>query len=343
MLPVKKRAIGGFLPLETAARATSNNLLNLWRVEDQNAWAFVNARSALAHLLDQSEIRRLFLPAYVCPELAFTENAEIDVSFYALNETLSPDVGYLRRALRDGDCLVGVDYFGRQPDQEFRRYVAEKPKVLWVEDRAQAMMPATEPWGDVLLYSPRKLFGVPDGGILVRNNGTLPHAGYTKPSTEDRALPRLHRLQDRYEDDNELWYAEYRQVEDRMGVSHEPMSGLTRRLLAAIDPSAVMQRRRSNYDVLAKILPDVALIEGTADDFVPLGFPIRLPNCDTVWASLRKARIFAARYWPSMPSDPDDFRDAHRLSRETLVLPCDQRYDEDDMRYVATAVRELVT
>ncbi len=340
--PEKKRAIGGFLPLETSSQSVSGGILELWGIGEDNAWMFSNARSALAHLLCQFDIQRLILPAYICPELALAARNDIALLYYPLLDTLSPKVEFLRDYVRHGDCVVGVDYFGRQPDEEFRAFVAGKRDVLWVEDRAQGLMPAAEPWADLVLYSPRKLFGVPDGGILVRTSGRLVQPQYAAVSAEKRALPRIHRRQDSQECDNQRWYEEYRRVEENMAVSSEPVSDLTRTLLTGIDPMKIVRRRQANFDVLANLLPEIAFFPGIAEDFAPLGFPVRLDNRDAIWKSLCDARIFPARYWPSLPSDPDSFAAEHQLSREILVLPCDQRYDGEDMRTVATAVRNAL-
>jgi len=101
-----------------------------------------------------------------------------------------------------------------------------------------------------------------------------------------------------------------------------------------------MACRRANFDILAGLLPDAALFRGSSADFVPFGFPVRIARRDAVWQALCARRVFPARYWPALPSDPGAFPTEHALSREILVLPCDQRYDSGDMRLVAAAYRE---
>ncbi|SVD61624.1 uncharacterized protein METZ01_LOCUS414478, partial [marine metagenome] len=34
--------------------------------------------------------------------------------------------------------------------------------------------------------------------------------------------------------------------------------------------------------------------------------------------------------------------ESHRLSKDIITLPCDQRYNEDDMVYVAETIREHI-
>lgn len=333
------RAIGGFLPLEPCSGARTGGALSLWEITDRNAWKFVNARSALAHLIQAVDAPRLLLPAFICPELALAAREGVSVGYYPLNAGFSPNVDALLGILQPGDCVVGVDYFGRQPESDFRAIVKDRKDVVWVEDRAQALLPASEPWADWVLYSPRKLFGVPDGGILVSARGDVAPAEYSKEDAEDRSLPRVLRRDDALERDNVIWYAAYQEVEARMSVSCEPTSAKALYILSNIDTELVIRRRKQNFDALAEHLAEFALFRERADDFVPFGFPVRVRNRDRLLKSLSDRRIFAPRYWPHLPSNPAMFPAEHALSRELLLLPCDQRYDDEDMRTVAAEFR----
>lgn len=332
-------AIGGFLPLERNERGAG--AFALWGIAEDNAWRFANARSALAHLLRRCEAQRLLMPAYICPELAAAAGGKTTLRFYPIDEDFSPDLGALKRLLRPGDCVLAVDYFGRKPDGAFLDVVAEHDGPLWVEDRAQALFPASRPWAPWVLYSPRKLFGVPDGGILHRVGATVAPVAYGKRVKEDRAAPRRPRGNDGDARDAAARYEAYRDVEARMSVSDEPMSDMTRELLSTVDAARAIARRRANYAALATELPDHALLGGPSVEFAPFGFPVRVRDAAATQSALAARRIFAARYWPELPSDPDAFPVAHVLAREVLVLPCDQRYDRQAMRRVAAAFREV--
>lgn len=336
------RAIGGFLPLELDSGARTGGALSLWGITDRNAWKFVNARSALAYLIQIVDAQRLLLPAFICPELALAAGANVSVAYYPLNAEFSPNIDDLLGILQPGDCVVGVDYFGRRPESDFRAIVRDRADVVWVEDRAQAFLPAQEPWAEWVLYSPRKLFGVPDGGILVRAREDVVPAEYSEEDSEARLLPRVLRRDDALERDNAIWYAAYQEVEARMSVSREPMSAKTFDILDNVDTELVIRRRKQNFDALAGHLAEFALFRERADDFVPFGFPVRVRHRDRLLKRLSDRRIFAPRYWPRLPSDPATFPAEHALSRELLLLPCDQRYDEDDMRTVATVFRDAL-
>lgn len=339
---MRQRAIGGFLPLDCEPCGGQTDVLSLWGVTGDNAWMFANARSALARLSRQLAGKRLVLPAYICPELAAVGDDRLQIAFYPLSEDLSPDIAALATIIRSGDCVLAVDYFGRPPNHGFQEFVSARTDVSWVEDRAQALDPGQAPWGDWVLYSPRKLLGVPDGGILVCAGGAVPPACYAKSSGPDRAGPRAMRRDDPEERDSETWYANYRVIEAEMGVSCEPMSVRSRARLSEIDVEWVIARRRANFSALAMCLSDVALFPEVEPKFTPLGFPVRVTGRDRVWHRLCEGRVFPARYWQHLPSESAIFPAEHALSRELLVLPCDQRYDESDMAQMVEMFREAV-
>src|SRR5882757_3924604 len=164
------KPIGGFIGLEAPAGPPKRpadfggpHRLHFW-----------NARAALAHLLAVLGVRRVWMPAYVCVEAAAAAaQAGRQVLFYRVGPDLLPDGQGLTRDLRAGDAVLGVDYFGARagtlPDLA-RRFT----DVTWIQDRAQALWPDPTPWGTHVLYSPRKVVGAPDGGVLVSLDGPVP-------------------------------------------------------------------------------------------------------------------------------------------------------------------------
>lgn len=329
--------IGGFMPLDAAAGDTGGGVLAFWEARPDNSWFFANGRSALAHLLRREQVGRLWVPALICPELA-TAAPEGAARYYGLGPDLSPDTGSLDTLLQPGDCVVGVDYFGRSPSRAFRDYAASRNDVLWVEDRAQALAPGAGPWADWVLYSPRKLFGVPDGGILVRRGGTVEHPDYAGADVTAATAAR------RVEKDrgSEWHFALYQETERRHSVSPRRMSRLSRALLDATDPAPAIRRRQDNYAVLAQLLSDIALLAEDGCGFAPFGFPVRLPECEAVWRRLCEAGVFPARHFAALPSDPQAFPAEHALGATMMTLPCDQRYRPDDLQRVADAVRDAM-
>lgn len=337
------RAIGGFFPLRLPQGVTPPaSVLSQWTRGGGETWLLHNARSALHALWNGIRPRRVWLPAYVCAEVAAAVPSGVGTCYFPLSEDLLPRVEFLSTQLRDGDHVLAIDYFGRPPSPEFIALVHARPSVGWIEDRAQAIDPPDTAWGDWLLYSPRKLFGVPDGGILAAHRKAL-WPLETSPGTDlTFALPSLQRFEDPDEIGNQRWHAAYVREEAAMAVGLQRMSRLSLEVLGAVDARADCAARRGNYRVLYGRLGEWALFPGAELCFSPLGFPIRVVSAATLSRRLSEKRIFAARHWASLPSDPSVFASEHRLAQEILTLPCDYRYGERDMLDVADAVHEAI-
>ena len=331
------RAVGGFLPLRVPTQVNVRSVYSLWTDPGASVWLLHNARSALHALLEVERPRRIWLPAYVCREVANCIPASIAIRYFPLDERLDPRVDYLAAHVQDGDHVLAVDYFGRPAQADFIELVRARPAVGWIQDCAHALDAGVTAWGDWILYSPRKLIGVPDGGILVSRHRSMP-ALTMRPLTDfSFVLPSLERFEDQEELNNRQWYAAYVQQEAAMCVGADAMSRLSIEVLKACDAKADGDIRRGNYAVLHKRLQEWAFLPDTAGSFVPMGFPIRVRSADRVVARLAASRIFAARHWRDLPVQPNEFPIEHAIARELVTLPCDYRYGEQAMHRVADA------
>jgi dTDP-4-amino-4,6-dideoxygalactose transaminase len=208
---------------------------------------------------------------------------------------------------------------------------------LWVEDRAQALAPEQAPFGDVLLYSPRKLFGVADGGLLVSDQ-PLPRA---EAAIDDDRLwrPNEARAADPHGRTPERWFPALQAREVAFSIDRAPMSWRTLEALAATALKPEAAARRANWSVLAEHLADLALWPEPEADFAPLAYPVLVPDAATAGARLAEQRIWCARHWANPPCPQQSFPEAHALAAHALSVPLDSRYGAEDMARVAKAVR----
>ena len=207
---------------------------------------------------------------------------------------------------------------------------------------SHALDPGTAPWGDWILYSPRKLVGVPDGGILIAHRKALPDAKTLPIADFSFVLPALERFEDRDEAHNDRWYQHYCEQERSMSVGAQAMSRLSLDLLRAWDLASDGETRRRNYRTLHSRLRQWSFLPDDHVPFVPLGFPIRIGSAEALSRRLAQSRVVAARLWKARPSDPSRVANEHRLASELLTLPCDYRYGESDMHRVADIVSDAV-
>ncbi len=335
--------IGGFLELERPGPgAPAADLLTHWQAGAAPAW--VNATSALAALVARLRPQRVWLPGYLCAELVAAAPPPAR-RFFALGDDLEPEIAMLDGALAPGDLLLAVNMFGRAPGPGWRQFVAAHPGVTFVEDCAQALDTGAPAWGDWRLYSPRKLVGVPEGGILVAVSGRAramapeihPDMGLRAddgpgwrtrlaPLEARRAAPR----------DNAAWHGLHRAAEASHRIGAAPMSRLARDLLARLDPAPMSAARKRNHAHLGRLLGDHALRPDPAPAWAPSGFAVQVPAArrDTVLAHLHGAGIFAAVHWRAIPA-PAAFAADHARAAGLITLPCDHRYGPAEMETVA--------
>jgi len=89
-------------------------------------------------------------------------------------------------------------------------------------------------------------------------------------------------------------------------------------------------------------LSHVGIFPELPSQVVPLGFPIRLKNRDAVRQRLFNHDIYPPVHWLIQRIVPSEFRDSHRLAAEIMTLPCDQRYDSEDMHRMAQLILKVL-
>ena len=320
-----------------------------------------SGRTALA-VLAQRAPGLWLLPAYLCETALQPLRSEgVRFDFYAVGADLQPRLDELERAVeRESPAAVlVVDYFGFPP-LEADRLRALRETCVVVEDCVHGSLlelpdHAGGRVGDVAFTAFRKYVAVPDGGVLLGVDGEpLPPAD--GEHVRSRLLGQLLRGAAIAGD---VPYAEAEPIFLSLLESGETAldalppaatSTLSQRLLARHDLGAAARRRRANFRALLEALPDCVtpLFSELPPGVSPLLLPVRVAAGarDALRSALIRRRVYCPVHWP-LPEEIDEqrFPAEHRLSREILGLPIDQRYDGADMerlaRELAEAWREL--
>jgi dTDP-4-amino-4,6-dideoxygalactose transaminase len=332
-------AIGGVIAAEASGPPVEASLWDAWSGPFQHHAAYANARSALAAILRRGATSRVWLPAYGCPSLLAGAIAGAgEVRFYPVGADLTFEAGGWTSQLAPRDAVVVIDFFGRPPDDAWRRERERRDDLLWIEDRAQAL-DAGAPFGNAVIYSPRKVVGVGDGGLV--------SADVAPPAPSAPADARLWAPEDARAADPDghapsLWRTSFQAREARMAVSDAAATRRTLDVLKATPLAPIAARRRANWRRLAAALPEYALWPLADPAFAPLAFPILTLDAATAVRALAQARIWAPRHWADPPGAAAEFPEAHWLAARCVSLPLDQRYGEAEMDRIATAVRSAL-
>jgi hypothetical protein len=331
--------IGGVFPLQVASSGSPDPPFLAG-----GELLFVNARSAVAAVVELTAAERVWVPSYLCDSLYIAVSRPgVQVRFYPVGPGLRLVQSTWVDEVLHGDLVVVIAYFGFRTNESCVASLRERgARVL--EDAAQALL--TEGVGtgaDFVVYSPRKFLGVPDGGILASKAPLDTLSLPLEPPPHDwwsiaLSAVTLRREYDRIGGDRR-WVDLFQQSETEAPIGPYAMSELSRNLLLnGFDYPEIARKRVENYRVLSERLAELAIFPELPDSAVPLGFPIRLPNRDRVRLRLFREEIYPPVHWRLEGIVPTEYHESHRLADEIMTLPCDQRYDSADMERLSAAV-----
>jgi hypothetical protein len=289
-----------------------------------------SGRACLEYVLRAKAVRHLYLPRYTCDVvLEPVERLGMSWSFYPVDERLemAAEVG-----LGDGEMLVLNNYFGVK--DSYCAAMAERYGERLILDCSQAWFAAPTA-GCHSFYSPRKFFGLPDGGCL-HGSAILDEALET-----DTSHQRASHLLKRIDMGAEEGYAEFQRNDASLiGEPMRRMSRLTRRLLGSIDHEAARRRRLENFAFLHEALGSTNMLDcaSGAASAGPMVYPY-LSRREELRARLIGRKIFVATYWPNVVGWCSDQDPEHRLARDLLPLPIDQRYGPEEMARIVETIQ----
>jgi dTDP-4-amino-4,6-dideoxygalactose transaminase len=281
--------------------------------------------------------------------LEAVKHASRKIRFYEIDENLAIKSNQWIDEVNRGDLVICIEYFGFTTDPEI--IVACQKKKAWVlQDSAQALLTETQYISDFVLFSPRKYLGVPDGGILKINGDTdFSTIKLNRPEASWQ-LGVLHAALLRREFDlglenNRTWFSLFQKYDREAPVGAYSMSEISQTLLfKSFDYPSIAKKRRDNYQFLFDRLNDMALFsKELPNTVVPIGFPVIVENRDAIRAGLFEQQIYPPVHWELTESVPSDFKDSHRLSRQIMTIPCDQRYGLEEMQFIIDVFRKLIS
>lgn len=337
-MPDKKPFIGGFFGLDIGNISPETpSVMEEWRKKTKDAQFFRNARAALAHLLISKKPAKLWLPAYICADiLQAPQKTKTAVDFFPSDPVNGIDLAFLQDRIRPGDAVLTVGYGGHPPATALRSFVGKHRDIIWIEDRCQSLQ-NHKPGGDYLIYSPRKILGVPDGGLLLGVREALEPPLYDQETHEDRMrfmYPALARYEDWEGDRREEWYTAYKNAEKAMSADLRPMTSLTAFMLQNIPYAPLADARKKNAAWLAHRLKTLKNIQVLPLADVPFCVTIITEDAGNLAQHLSGKGIFCARHWPCLASPAENWPAQWDLAQKLLSIPCDHRYGIANMEKI---------
>lgn len=292
-----------------------------------------SGRHALEYILRGlgSRVKRILIPYYTCDVVLHTiRKLNICYDFYHIDNDLELDSDL---QLKDGEYIIVNNYFGIK--DEYISRMASKYKSHLIIDNAQAWY-APEILGFNTFYSPRKFFGLPDGGCA------LATSVINKDLEKDCSYERCSHLLKRIDINASAGYDDFRK--NSAILKDEPLKGmsdLTYRMLSSIDFEWAKTQRRANYDMLDSALCCSNLLKlPCTDSFAcPMVYPYMTEDVE-LRHKLIANNVFVAQYWPNVFDWCDSDSLEFELAKKLIPLPIDQRYGAEDMKMIIDIINK---
>lgn len=306
------KEIGGYLELE----------LNHGEEYHPDALKLNMGRTSFEYVLRAKKVRSIFMPSYTCDVMFRSlEKSGVTYRIYNVDERLEPIIDF--ESLTDSDYFLYTNYFGVKDG--YVKQLAGR-NINLIIDNSQAFF--SKPIAGIdTFYSPRKFFGVPDGGYL-----------YTDKKIEDMlqqdiSWERMDHLVMRIDNGAEFGYKYFIQNSEKM--SNHPvklMSKLTQALLCNIDFGKAKSKRVENFMHLHQRLfhrNEFKIdIEGS---ICPMVYPLLCHNGNLLKYKLIKNKIFVATYWKNVIESIESDQFEAYFTNNMVPLPVDQRYSRAEM------------
>jgi hypothetical protein len=334
------------------------------------------ARYAIWHAIKLLGLRpgeNVAIPAFQCgTEIDPFIRSGIQIRFYRVDRSLKVDFDSVKSVLDSKTrSLLVVHYFGFPQDMTSIRLFCKENRLLLIEDCAHLLnVPSQEKplgaFGDVSIFSMRKLLPIPDGGALFVNNQDMPipkpcmappirpilgmalvkisrHLGrghskfgrIIKTSILDPVLRLSRRIKDR---DMNPAPANDSPFVFRMERVDWGMSKLSERLIHTADIASVIFQRRENFSHLLARIEASEHIDPLFNDLpkavCPLAFPVLVKEPQAFDQYLASCGIEIARsyeyFHPNFPKER--FPEETFLKEHIRILPVHQELDRASMR-----------
>lgn len=316
------KEIGGYFELELPV--SCNKFLH-------SEGVLVNSgRHALEYILrGLDDLKRLWMPDFTCP-VVLQPVEKLGISYIKYEVDWNFEIKNLP-GLKEGDYILVNNYFGMMD-----KYILEISAIYGeklIIDNSQAWY-APEIPDTKCFYSPRKFFGVPDGGIAFTDKAS------TLELKKGISWNRCSHLLKRWDINASFGYNDFQENSNSFKDEDlSSMSSLTYALLSQINMEGVKIKRRLNFLKLHSNLnihnnfnlPDINTFE------CPMVYPFYSSNKE-IRKILLENKIYIAKYWPEVKCSKDK-KNITINSDFILPIPCDQRYGLEEMNFISEIIK----
>ena len=318
-------AIGGYFELE---------LTNNKTIFHDEAMAVNTGRNALEYILMAiKKCRKIYLPYYTCDVLLQPiKRLNYNFDFYEINENLMPKLD----ALDNNEVLLYINYFGIM-DKKLNSVIKKYKNVIIDNSQAFFSKPLK---GIPSFYSPRKFFGLPDGGFA------YPNRKIKIQLKRDKSIGRFEHLLKRREDGPEAGFKMFKINDNKLNnLPLKGMSVITESILRNVNYTEVLKKRNVNFLNLHRYfikLNELSPLIEEENINGPMVYPFLRRGNKNLKQILVRNKIFVGTYWPNVYNYASKGSWECYLADNLIPLPIDQRYHRKEMNVIKSFLSDYV-
>ncbi|WP_394863326.1 hypothetical protein [Paraclostridium bifermentans] len=290
-----------------------------------------SGRNSLIYILKSKKIKKVYLPYYLCDSVSNKVIQEgYNVDYYNVDKEFNP---IFNKNLGEDEYLYIVNFYGQINNEKLLEYNQKYKRIIVDNTHAFYQNPIL----DIdTIYSCRKFFGVPDGAYLYTNTKL------NESLTLDDSKDRIKHLVGRLGGTASAFYKDFQKSDEEFETeSLKKMSIFTQNILGAIDYNKVKESRNMNYNVLYESLKEInklnlKLVDGA------FSYPLLVENGEEIRKKLIENKIYISMLWPNVPKSVSEDSIEYIYSKNIIPIPCDQRYNSDDMNYIIDIVKGFI-
>lgn len=329
---------------------------------------FGHARGALNYYLKRLQLERggerkeILLPDYICDDLVrAVRESGFTVTYYKIDDGLKADQGGVKERISDKTlAILFVHYFGFfSPIDDIVNLCRDKG-ISVIEDCAHVMFDniasvGKSLKGDAAIFSLRKQFPIPDGGLLFVKDWKLEESILDRNKISSPVLVKyfIKYILSRITISPSREYGRENYIDETFhaiqGISAISESILKRH----VDTESIRKRRRNNFIYYVKRFTETDIhnkIEILYDDLnesdIPYMFPLRLRHDGNkeVIKNLRRQGIPVIS-WPSLPEEvkkSSQYSFARSLQERIVLLPLHQDINNRHIDYSIQKLSQII-
>lgn len=314
------REIGGYIELEKYQGYLFHD----------EAYKLNSGRACLEYILINRKIKKIAMPYVMCDSvLEVCHKLDVKINYYHIDERFRP----IYQNNDPEEWLYLMNYYGQLTRTEIENYIDDFKNVI-VDQTHDYFSKAYDKVDNI--YTCRKYLGVADGAFLY----TDLEKNYNLESS--LSYNQMEHILGRFEKSASEFYI--KSVENNKRFKEETiklMSLLTENMLRSFDYEFIHKRRNDNFNFLYEKLNKKNLLNIRKVDGA-FSYPLMITDGKKIKKELIKRNIYVPTLWPNVLENNGLKEYEYNMVENLLPLPCDQRYDVEDMEYMVNTIEELI-